>query len=221
MSGTQQRWLGVVLLVLTLVLAYACGPVDLPGGGGGTTTTTTTEPDGTTTTSTTTTTEPDGSTTTTTAPDGSTTTTTTTEPDGTTTTSSTTTTTEPANTGPATVDELAAEDCVVPADDDLFVDDVEIVACDEPHDMEVFATYEVDDSVEDYPGNSDIVRAAYDECQDYFEDYVGVEFWDSEYDITTITPSPSTWADGDREVVCLIVDIDGDPLTSPAKDSAR
>ena len=170
----------------------------------------------------------DGSGTTTTAPVGSPTTTTvldeTTTTEATTTTSSSTTTTEAP--GPSEmlvdVDDLEVEDCLIPATDEVMVAQVEIVDCEQPHAMEVFAQFELDrealpGSGDDYPGGNELTWYAQDECQDRFDAYTGHSYWTSPYDLRVLTPSFSTWDAGDRVITCLIVGRDGAPLTTGAK----
>ena len=212
-SGRGRRRARLLTAGMAIVLAGCapgtggCAPTD---AGGGTTTTvdgttTTVDPDGSTTTI------PDGSTTT--VPDGSTTSTT--VPDG------STTTTVPGEPGPTVrVDTLDVEDCFSPADADTLVDRVRVIECDEPHQMEVFAQYELDEATE-YPGGSELTFAAQDECQSRFEAYVGHSYWSSELDLTTLTPSFSTWDVGDRTVTCLLVAGDCSMLAFAARNASR
>lgn len=155
-------------------------------------------------TSSTTTTEPGSSTTTTVDPGGSTT---------------TTSTTVPGGSGELVeIAEIDVEDCLTPVGDDVMVGSVELFDCDEPHEAEVFAQFDVDtddlpDGADGYPGGSELTWYAQDECQSRFEDYTGESYWDSEFDLEVITPSFSTWDVGDRAVTCLLIDGDGGMLT--------
>ena len=212
--GIGRRVLGrtsFVIATAAFVASCSCAPFDPPSGDPTSTTvdeTTTTVDDGGG--STTTTTEPGGSTTT--QPGGSTTTT---EPGS----GTTTTTTIPGGGEPGdTVDvaDLEPGTCIDPTDDSTFVETAELRDCEDPHEFEVIDTFTIaqdfypDDA---YPGGSTIVPDAYEACQPRFEAHTGEEFWESSYDLTTITPSPSTWAEGDREIVCLLINIDRSPLT--------
>jgi hypothetical protein len=98
----------------------------------------------------------------------------------------------------------------VPRDSD-FVSQFEVVECDELHYMEVAGRYELADA--EYPGNAALILSSYEGCQPIFETYTGTPFWDSEYDIRTITPSPFTWSQGDRAVICLVSTVDGSVLS--------
>lgn len=86
------------------------------------------------------------------------------------------------------------------------ISSIPVVPCDEPHDQEIFDRFElVGDS---YPGDSAIEdeRIAY--CEgDAFTSFVGIPWADSMYATSGLTPTPSSWDSGDREVLCTI----GDP----------
>ena len=195
--------------IASLFTSCGCAPLDPPAGGG--TTTTIIDPGGTTTTV-----DP-GGTTTTVDPGGTTTTTTTVDPGGTTTTVPGG---EPGDV--VNVDSLSPRDCATPSNEDMFVDSFTLADCDEPHAMEVIASFEIAQGEypgSAYPGNARLLPDSYEACQPRFEEYVGVSLWDSAYDITTITPSPSTWAEGDRTITCLLVSADESPLTSAAYES--
>ncbi len=188
---TVQRLTHLGALAAVVVVAASCACVPFPTGGG--TTTTTAAP-----------TTTAGPTTTTAGP--------------TTTTPGPTTTVAPSD-DHVDVDALEVGMCIDTADPAEALAEVALSDCEAPHQMEVFAVLDAPDG--DYPGGYEIRAHAYEACQEPFEDYVGVPFWDSVYDITTITPSPSTWADGDRSIVCFVVDVDGNPLNSPAQGSTR
>ena len=102
--------------------------------------------------------------------------------------------------------DLAVGDCwnsPSSTDETFNVSTVELVSCDQLHDNEVFAIFFMDDGP--YPGD-DAVRAAADEgCLDpRFSDYVGEPYASSIYYAGALWPSESTWADGDREIVCYL-----------------
>ncbi|MHB1139473.1 MAG: septum formation family protein [Microthrixaceae bacterium] len=161
---------------------------------------------------------------TTTTPGGSTSST---LPDGSSTTSTVPPTTVPGTGELVSVESLEPGDCVTPSADQDALREVPVADCAAAHGVETFAVLEIDetdfpDVTDDaYPGGADLRDVAYQACQTPFATYVGVPFWESSYDITTITPSPSSWVAGDREIVCLIVDMDGNLLTGSARDRAR
>lgn len=197
------------------LLVVLAGCTAAPGGGCSPTATPST-----TTITPTSTTDAPGSTTTTATPPSSTTS----VPGSTTTAApgSTTTTTAPENEQEVVaVDEVAVGDCVTPLGGDLLVGEVELVACDEPHEAEVYAQFDLadDELPEDpatpgYPGGAELTWFAQDECRERFADAVGESYWDSPHDLKVITPSFSTWDLGDRAITCLVVGADGEDLRS-------
>jgi len=127
---------------------------------------------------------------------------------------------------------LQPGDCAVPENNDNFVNGLSVGGCNQPHNMEVAGRFDFSTIGDpayatgtDYPGHLAVQQKAYDQCQSVFKSYTGISFWpdnwkqaaaagalSTQYDINTITPSASTWADGDRSVICLIVRLDGQPL---------
>lgn len=86
------------------------------------------------------------------------------------------------------------------------VGQVPVVDCDEPHDNEVFATFELDDG--DHPGLDEVRRLAEEGCRDRFEDYVGSSPEDSELVTSHLVPTEQSWAAADdRQVVCFLYDL--------------
>lgn len=126
---------------------------------------------------------------------------------------STTTTTLPGEDPEVVaVDEVAVGDCVTPRGGDLLVGSVELIDCDDPHQAQVYAQFDLaDDELPDdpatpgYPGGAALTWYAQDECQDRFADAMGTSYWESPYDLKVITPSFSTWDLGDRAITCLVV----------------
>jgi hypothetical protein len=58
-----------------------------------------------------------------------------------------------------------------------------------------------------YPGVDDLVEAGQTKCQAVFADFVGIDFRSSTLDFHFYYPTPSSWAQGDRSIFCLV----GDP----------
>jgi hypothetical protein len=78
-------------------------------------------------------------------------------------------------------------------------------SCDEPHEGEVFLLVEHEGDDDDFPGLSAIEGEAQEECTgDEFEDYTGVSFDETVIDVFLITPTEETWAEGDRESICVL-----------------
>lgn len=128
--------------------------------------------------------------------------------------------------GTVSVTDLRAGDCFN-GGEEQEISEVDGVPCDEAHEYEVYAVQ--DREGDSYP-TDDEFDAIFDSiCVSAFETYVGVPYADSVLYAGMITPSESSWNDGDREYVCYLYEpIDGsDPnsanveLTSSMEGAAR
>jgi hypothetical protein len=108
--------------------------------------------------------------------------------------------------GDESVMDIALGDCLSDETGTGEVTDVPLVPCTEPHSSEVFHTYDVPDG--DFPG--DFTQVADEQCLPAFEEFVGLPYDQSVLEATTLEPTAESWADGDRELVCIIVDPAGD-----------
>lgn len=101
------------------------------------------------------------------------------------------------------------------------VDALPVVPCDQSHDAEVFAVFDMPDG--DFPG-PEAVQAAFESgCPgDRFEEYVGIDDVQSQYGVSAITPTETTWESlDDREIVCLAESDDGSLLTESVRNTNR
>lgn len=89
------------------------------------------------------------------------------------------------------------------------------VPCSEPHDNEAFAVIHM--TFAEYPGDEAIAGHAYDACMDRFETFVGRDYETSSLEIFTLYPSPESWHQGDREVVCAVYDVNATKLVGSAE----
>lgn len=104
-----------------------------------------------------------------------------------------------------------------------FLDELEAVDCEEPHEGEVFVVEEyVGESSDPFPGNQALEAFIDDVCEGTrFEDYVGIDYASSELDFVYWLPTPEFWPLGDREIVCVLADSDGSLLEGSVKGTAR
>ena len=86
------------------------------------------------------------------------------------------------------------------------VSNVTVVECTEAHDYEAFEAVDLPDG--DYPGTEAVDASAVEACTPAYEDFVGIAYDDSLMDFTYFAPTSASWADGDREILCLLVDLD-------------
>jgi hypothetical protein len=93
-------------------------------------------------------------------------------------------------------------DCVQdPGGEDFY--DVEIVPCGDPHQLEVFHGHKLTQG--SIPTTDDEWMGLEAEmCDPAFAEFVGVAWDVSTLETTTFTPSPESWAAGERRILCLV-----------------
>jgi hypothetical protein len=113
---------------------------------------------------------------------------------------------------------LRPGDCFDLPDTTSDVATLPLVACDEPHDAEVFATIEHPAAPDDpFPTPRELLRFAYAECDgERFTRYVGAPLEESPLDMDVIYPEQASWRLGERTLVCFLFD-PGGPLEVPAR----
>ena len=101
--------------------------------------------------------------------------------------------------------ELAVGDCVDQAKlEDGSASTEPLVACDEPHDLEVFASLTLEDGA--YPAVESLVTFGTKQCAEEFTTFVGLDFGISALDFQYYYPTESSWANGDRGLDCVVFD---------------
>ncbi len=114
---------------------------------------------------------------------------------------------------------LRVGDCIEALDGDRL-EAVDVVPCDEPHAYEAYHEYVIDG--DEYPGSDVIEERAGQRCLAAFEDFIGVPYAESVWEISYFWPTEDTWDNfDDRRVLCLVVRPDDAPTTGTAKDSAE
>ena len=119
--------------------------------------------------------------------------------------------------GEASVFLLEVGDCFDDPDITAAVSDVPIVPCDQPHDNEVYAIYDLADG--DYPGQDAVETSALDGCLERFEPFVGRDYATSALDYFHLTPTVESWSAGDREVICSVYRVDLEKMTGSMQGS--
>ncbi|MBO1753103.1 septum formation family protein [Actinotalea sp. BY-33] len=106
--------------------------------------------------------------------------------------------------------DLEVGDCMNSPDvADEELSSVSTVPCDEPHDAEAYAAMMFEDG--DFPGLQGVVSASEAYCLDEFETFIGLPYDASELGVTSIYPTQDSWDRlDDREVLCLVIDEQGD-----------
>lgn len=93
------------------------------------------------------------------------------------------------------------------------------VACDTPHEAEVYAKLEYPDQAA-YPGQEGFESWAEPLCYSRFERYTGIPYEESSLDFGYLYPGSQGWAAGDHEVICYLFDPTGKDLTGPVDTGA-
>jgi len=109
--------------------------------------------------------------------------------------------------------EVRVGDCF---DDGAFesteVSELPGVPCTEPHDNEIYATFDL--TGEKWLGDERVQELAFQGCFSRFADAIGQSYEESKYDYTAIYPSEGSWKRvNDREVVCVGYDMRYEKLT--------
>jgi hypothetical protein len=116
--------------------------------------------------------------------------------------------------------DLAVGDCF-DTEDLSALSRVTVVDCAGSHTYEVFGVTSVPAGASaSFPGTDALNAAADAACRPDFAAYVGVDFNDSTWFGTFLKPSASTWATGDREIVCVLHRQDRSAVRGSAKGSA-
>jgi hypothetical protein len=98
------------------------------------------------------------------------------------------------------------------------VSEVPVVDCAEAHDSEAYASIIMDDGA--FPGDTAVEDQAVSECTTEFDSFVGLDYQSSTLDFAYYYPTEASWGNGDREILCRIVDPAG-KVTGSLAGAAR
>lgn len=124
--------------------------------------------------------------------------------------------------GPVAATAFVVGDClngvVLGAAERTEITSAEVVSCDRPHGLEVYASFELqpDDfdlrDPAEYPGPARVVQAADRRCADRIQELVDDP---DDFGLIALWPSLTSWATGDRQVACAVFAPDGARFESP------
>jgi len=121
--------------------------------------------------------------------------------------------------GTTSVQDLEVGQCVELPDDGEEISRIDTFDCTEPHGAQVIAVADIGEGDEEYPGDEAIGERVFEDCVEAFEDYVGLSYFDSEFQIFPITPVEDNW-DNDQTYICLAFD-PKDDLTESIEGANR
>ncbi len=102
-------------------------------------------------------------------------------------------------------------DCLLLPSETNEVSSFEGVACDEPHDGEIYELFDIT-GYDEYPGDAVVSEKADEGCFNAFEPFIGLEYAQSAYFVQQFVPNEITWdQNDDREVICIVVPAPGEP----------
>ncbi|MBW0118115.1 septum formation family protein [Pseudonocardia abyssalis] len=98
------------------------------------------------------------------------------------------------------------------------VSSVPVVECSQPHVGEIYALPQLPDG--DFPGDEAVTASAQELCAGpEFQTFVGVPIDQTTLSVNFLIPSAETWAEDDREIVCIVGPADGTPATTSLRGS--
>ena len=113
---------------------------------------------------------------------------------------------------------IAVGDCLNDGGVEGEVSSVKKIDCSEPHDSEAFASIIMDDG--DFPGDTAVADQSVADCTTEFDAFVGLDYQSSQLDFAYFYPTEESWANGDREILCTIVDPAG-KITGTLRSAGR
>ena len=101
-----------------------------------------------------------------------------------------------------------------------LIETLEVVSCDSPHAFEAFAVVKhPGGSSAAYPPSPQLSASAETGCMTEFSSYVGVNWFESGYDVLAIIPAAEGWEAGDRTSQCVLRRLDGELSQGSARSA--
>lgn len=100
------------------------------------------------------------------------------------------------------VADLSPGDCFDDPGEAAEVSEVDLIDCDDAHDLEVIGSVALDGDA--YPGDFAAGEKALFGCLDHFAAYIGEPYETSILYILPLTPTEASWKSGDREAHCVV-----------------
>lgn len=115
--------------------------------------------------------------------------------------------------------DLEVGQCISSTADGEQVSTLPVVECSEPHNGEIYALPQLPDG--EFPGVDAVTNSARTLCAGVeFQNYIGIDPAASTLGVGYLYPTADTWAEGDREIVCIVRDGEAD-TTGSLRGAAR
>jgi hypothetical protein len=124
-------------------------------------------------------------------------------------------TTSLADSGDVNVQRLTPGQCLNGLKEGSAIRDLPAVPCTQPHEGEVFATFDLADG--DFPGDTEVAKLAEDGCVDRLQTYAPKAADDPKVEIYFLHPTSTSWRLGDQGVACVAMSSAG-KVTGSIKD---
>jgi hypothetical protein len=122
--------------------------------------------------------------------------------------------------GDISVFDLREGDCFEDSEDgSTQVATVRAVPCSEPHDNEIYLAFDLPDG--EYPGVNAIDEESDARCLAAFTSFVAVDYFESDLEFFSVTPTPESWDADDRTVYCALYARDFSKLTGSMRGTGR
>ncbi len=121
--------------------------------------------------------------------------------------------------GSTSVDSLSIGDCFDDPGGNQIAS-VNLIDCSEPHEYEIYALVQLTGNADDFPGDDALFEELADVCFSRFASYVGQDYATSLYDFSGLTPLEESWANGDREGICLVHRFDESGIIKKSSSAA-
>ncbi|HEY6608801.1 MAG TPA: septum formation family protein [Candidatus Limnocylindria bacterium] len=120
--------------------------------------------------------------------------------------------------GTLSVTDLRVGDCFNTGEE-TEITDVSASPCDEAHEFEVFHVQ--DHETATFPTDAEFAAITEQICFGPFESFVGVPYVDSVLYARAITPSASSFEEGDRGYICVLFDPENPEMTASMEGANR
>ena len=110
--------------------------------------------------------------------------------------------------------DLRIGDCIELPAHEGEVSEVQHRPCSEPHDAEIYHVFDIESAAaggpRSFPSDNEFSDLLTQRCTPEFDRYTGLDFDTAlDFDWGAFTPGVAGWNDGDREVTCYLVRVDG------------